>query len=220
MGEVSTILILSAVRIEAAAIGKVLRLDRQSSRQWTRHGLRLELMGIGARLLPAISAEGISGVIAAGIAGGLSPELGIGDVVVDELSAPLPRVPGQVGKIHTSRQLAATPEEKAHVFRQTGALAVEMENTAVREWAAKFKIAYCGIRGISDTAQQSLDPAMVSLVDEVGGVRTGKLATFLLANPGKIPTLHRLGTDAKAAAVAAAETVKAVLAGGWPDAQS
>jgi hypothetical protein len=210
------IAIVTAVRLEARAVARILELQAVGKDQWAFGDVGLFVMGIGAGRLGDVPVPG-EGVIAAGVAGGLLPALSIGDVVVDELSAPLPTVPSaRVGKIHSARSIVTTPSEKAALFAQTGAAAVEMENAVVRAWATANQLAYCGVRGISDTASQTLDPAVFGLVDEVGGIRPGALAKLLLTRPAMINGLRELGANTKAAANAAAEVAKAIVASGWP----
>ncbi len=72
------------------------------------------------------------------------------------------------GRICSSDKIVSTPTEKAELFRQTGALAVDMESDRVRKWAGENGIPFIGIRAISDTADEALDPAVVGLVDEMG----------------------------------------------------
>ena len=75
------------------------------------------------------------------------------------------------------------------------ALAVDMEGEAVRALAASWGVPFLHVRAISDTASESLDPAILGFVDEVGGVRAGALMMGLLRRPGLIPHLVRLGKN-------------------------
>ncbi|MGD0541145.1 MAG: hypothetical protein ABSB33_06490, partial [Tepidisphaeraceae bacterium] len=73
------------------------------------------------------------GIILAGLAGGLDPALGIGDVVCDApAQKPWLDLPLRRGRIYTTDHLVATVEEKERLFRETGCLAVDMEGAIVR----------------------------------------------------------------------------------------
>jgi len=216
------IAILTAVRLEAQIIARVLNLQPHSKDHWSFGDVSLFVVGIGAVHLSTVPIPQ-HGVIMAGVAGGLDPNLAIGDVIVDDASAgiplrnnsgdtPLPRR----GKIHTAASVIATPQDKAALFAQTGALAVEMENAPIRAWAAVNRIAFAGVRGISDTAEHTIDPAVLGLVDERGGLKKAALAKLLLTRPAMIGPLKQLGDNTHQAANAAAEVVKCLLADGWP----
>jgi adenosylhomocysteine nucleosidase len=198
-----SLLILTAVTLEAKAIADALGMDCPKPRKPSkveRDGISitLALTGVSARHLPD---EPAARVVMAGLAGALDPSLAVGDLVVDDWPASLP-VPAGVrrGSIHTDHRIAATPKEKADLFAQTRALAVDMENSAVREWARKQGAEFGAIRAISDRADQTLDPAVLTLIDFWGRPRPLAIAGTLLRHPRLIPHLMRVGRDSKEAA--------------------
>jgi hypothetical protein len=147
----------------------------------------LEVIGIGAcRLGGELGRRGARCVIMAGLAGALDPQLKIGDVVFDDA-------------IHTSDHLIGTIEGKATLFRQTGCRAVDMENAIVRKAAAAAGIPFVGIRAISDTADQAVDPRVPALVDEIGRPKPLAVASLLLRQPGMMGKLRRLQGDSEIA---------------------
>src|SRR5207302_1564302 len=104
------------------------------------------------------------------------------------------------GPIHTDNQVVATPRQKADLRSQTQALAVDMENSTVREWARQRGAEFGAIRAISDRADQTLDPAVLRLIDAWGRPRPVAIARTVLRRPSLIPHLTRLGADSKLAA--------------------
>ena len=217
------ILILTAVTLEARAVARALRLKR-SGTHWSGDDVELHAVGIRAVRLPAALADAPA-IILAGLAGGLDPRLRVGDIVIDAASHPLPANPKyRLGKIHTAVSPVVTPREKAALFQGTGAAAVEMENAAVRaalvqrhcDTAAPTSPAYLHIRAISDAAGDSIDPATIGLIDELGNPRVSAIAATLIRRPGMIKELRRLGRDANLAAANLAATVAEIVASGWP----
>jgi hypothetical protein len=180
--------IFTAIHAEAKAIRPILPL-----------GVELTVIGIRAVRLPQqIEARAI---LMAGFAGALDPSLSIGDIVHDN----------PPGTIHTSTQIVATPADKAALFARTGAKAVDMENALARALADRLSIPFFGIRAISDTAADSLDPAILSFVDETGRLRPAALAKTLLQRPALIPQLNQLRLNSAIAGRALANALRTFL---------
>ncbi len=115
------------------------------------------------------------------------------------------------GRIYTSAEIVPTPEEKAALFQSTGADAVDMEQSIVKQWCDRRGLALVGLRAISDTASQALDPAVIGFVDDLGRPRPAKIAAALARQPSLIPHLIRLNADAKLALKNLAAGVRAVV---------
>jgi adenosylhomocysteine nucleosidase len=157
--------------------------------------------------------------IGTGVAGGLSPELAIADLVLAdrlllaETVAPhggrehavavahrqsAARALNQagieftVGALLTLPRAAATGEEKRRAREQSGAIAVDMETAAIAAEAAARGIPFIALRAISDTADEELP--RIPMLDKRGRVRTARLAAHLLTHPRdalKIPSMAR-----------------------------
>src|SRR4051794_39377139 len=130
------LVIFTAVEMEARAVarGLGLTIGRDGGTSDSVEGLAVEIRAIGIRgvRIPGELPPAAGCVILAGFGGALHPALKVGDVVLDWPGGPAPAGPFQLGRIHASHRIVATPEQKGALFRETGASAVEMEGVAVR----------------------------------------------------------------------------------------
>ncbi len=115
------------------------------------------------------------------------------------------------GIIHTANAIIASPAQKGELFQQTGALAVDMEQAIVRQWAAESDIQVIGIRSISDTSAHVLDPAVAHLVDDLGKPRPLQIAAQLLRRPSLIPYLQALNKNTNIALNSLAIAVRGIV---------
>jgi adenosylhomocysteine nucleosidase len=186
------------VRAEAKAIARALGVPIGQEAVVGTAVVEIHVIGIRAKRLPGgpFGGESLRGIILAGFGGALDPSLQIADVVVDGLTDESDGGGAfRCGRIHMARELISTPTEKSALFRQSGALAVDMEGEAVRALAKSWGVPFLHVRAISDAAGDSLDPAILGFVNEVGRVRAGALMMGLLRRPGLIPHLVRLGRN-------------------------
>jgi hypothetical protein len=166
-------------------------------------------IGVGAgRLADVPNLRDAGCVIVAGLAGALDPSLIVGDVVIDTPGGrPIEGVAGRFGKIHSAGHLASTVEMKSRLWRETGALAVEMEQAAVAAALADSGVPLIGVRGVSDTADEALSPVLLDLIDDRGSPRPLALLASLARRPRLLRELSRL---AKASAKAKRNMAAAV----------
>jgi len=180
--------IFTAIDAEANAIRAVLP-----------ESVKLTVIGIRGVRLPEVADA--SGILMAGFGGALDPVLKVGDVVWDD----------PPGVIYTSTQLVSTPAEKALLRERTGARAVDMENAIVRALAVRLGVPFFGVRAVSDTAEEAVDPLVLKLVDDTGRVRARAMARTLMQRPGIIPILNRLRINSGIAGRALANAVRIFL---------
>lgn len=130
-------------------------------------------------------------VVAAGFAGGLSPSLQVGSLILAGSEGPLFSRAWSIlgkrvctGKIATSPRVLETPEAKARFAVETGALAVEMEQTAVADFAREWRLPLIALRSITDPADQALPvPSDVWFDLSAQRPRPGALLAWLLRRP-------------------------------------
>jgi len=201
----SAIHIFTAIDLEARYIRKALRRDGSFS-------VEPRPIGIRAVDLPATcDLQCAQCVILAGFAGALDPSLRIGDVVLDCPPGWIAEFNGHRGSICCSPHIVSTPQQKSELFRRTGALAVDMESEIVRARAVEAGIPLISIRAISDSADQSLNPSLLKLIDPLGRPKPIALAKALLRRPALMADLLQLRSASSSAGESLGEAVARLL---------
>jgi adenosylhomocysteine nucleosidase len=167
-------------------------------------------------------------LIMAGVAGALSPELSVADLVVADavLSGEEVLIPTEVlslsgasyrtGPLLSLDRVLVTAEEKrAAVTGHPAPLAVEMETAAVARVAAAIGVPWSAVRAVSDTAVEALPLDFNRLRGADGDLPTSRVALAAVSNPRSIPGLIRLGRNTNLAAKALAEFLA-----GWIESRS
>jgi adenosylhomocysteine nucleosidase len=159
-------------------------------------------------------------VLTCGFAGGLNPDLKIGDVVF-ELAAPganyqklaegLTAASAKPGKFFCADRIAITAAEKKALRHQTGADAVEMESAAVHAVCAGRGIPCATVRVISDTANEDLPLDFNALAKPDKSLDFGKLFWAVAKSPLKIGALMELQRKTKFAAERLADVLSQAL---------
>ena len=156
-------------------------------------------------------------VLTCGFAGGLNPELKIGDVVFLTLQRTLWDALATQGArsayFLSGNRIITTAAEKAELRRKTRQDAVEMESAHIQLICRERKIPCTTVRVISDTAQENLPFDFNQLSKPDSSLDFGKLAWALAKSPGKIPALLRLRKNTSLAAQRLAEVLAKVI---WP----
>lgn len=154
-------------------------------------------------------------VLTAGFAGGLNPDLPGGLVLAETsdawLAAALSAAGLRTATLHGSDRVATTRAEKAELRRRTGADAVEMESSVIRELCRQRGVPAATVRVISDAANEDLPIDFNELMTPDGGLRLGGLIARVLLNPGRIPGLMRLQRATASAARALGPALESVL---------
>jgi adenosylhomocysteine nucleosidase len=179
------------------------------------------VIGAGDRQRTAALVEsavrGASCLMSFGIAGALAPELRAGDVVIsDEVVAvgerwqADPWFPARVndlattigafrGPVFGASAILATEAEKRRAWRETGALAVDLESDVVARIAARAGIPFIVARTIADRACRELPPAALIPLSETGTPNLARVLASVLRRPGQIRTLIRLARETRLA---------------------
>jgi adenosylhomocysteine nucleosidase len=157
------------------------------------------MTGIGRRnaaenMREAIARVRPERVITAGFAGGLNPDLKFGTVVYEQdfdagFGQELEDLGAVQAKFHCHRRVAITAEEKAALWKETGADAVEMESSVIRTICREFHIPSATIRVISDDASQDLPLDFNALMTSEDRINYLKLLGAVLSKPSRIPKL-------------------------------
>jgi adenosylhomocysteine nucleosidase len=226
--------IVAALAIEARALtsstlhgGTPLALD---------DGSLLTVSGIGdaaaARAVMALIDHGADALVGFGLAGGLDPSLKAGRIFlpVEVFSADcggfrtssawrarvaaalIALQPVANGRLLTSANAVTSIEAKQTMFRETGALAVDMESVAVARIAAARALPFIAARVIVDSAVDAL-PNSVMAASSSGELRMWRLITSLAKAPAEVADVIRLAGRFRAAqralrAVAASRSLR------------
>lgn len=156
-------------------------------------------------------------VLTCGFAGGLNPDLKIGDVVFSTLQRTswdaLAKQGARSVYFHCANRIATTAAEKTELRRKTRQDAVEMESGHIQQLCRERKIPCTTVRVISDTADENMPFDFNKLSKPDSSLDFGKLAWAILKSPGKIPALLRLRKNTNLAAQRLAEVLANVI---WP----
>jgi adenosylhomocysteine nucleosidase len=152
----------------------------------------------------------ISLIISAGLAGALSPDLRVADIVqpavitdgVDGLS--LQTAAGE-GILITSGSLAEETHKRSLARR--GALAVDMEAFAVADVARIYGVPFIAIKSISDDLAFKLPP-LGRFISAEGQFQTGKFILWTAIRPWSWLTVIQLGRNTASAVRALAQTLE------------
>ena len=224
--------VVAALESEARTLGPAVR--RRDGLSSLGDGALLAVSGMGADLA-AIAARrlvdaGTVRLLSFGFAGGLDPTLGAGSVVVptDVISSSGTRfatsaqwraqlcVAITVARVPSAGVLlsSATPvdavADKAALFHDTGAVAVDMESLAIAEVAAVRGLPFIAVRVIVDTAADAL-PRAVLAASRAGQLSMRRLLGGFVLAPLDLVSLIRLAQRYRAATRSLAAVARAGL---------
>lgn len=220
------IVVVAAERRELA--GLVAHATSVTALQWpvryaleaTIQGRRWLLLANGAGTTLAAEAARVAldrsparAIISTGFCGALDPEIGHGDIIAATevaetgpearryAAAPV-RSAARVreGVVACSPRVAASVEEKA-ALRATGAIAVEMEAAGVAGVAIRAQIPFHCIKGVSDTAEETLPLDFNHYRDADGRFSAARIAAAALLRPGRLRGLAQLLRASRLASV-------------------
>jgi adenosylhomocysteine nucleosidase len=205
--------VVAALESEARTLGVAVR--RRDGLSSLGDGALLAVSGMGGARA-AIAARslieaGALALMSFGLAGGLDPTLSAGTVVLpsevisrggarfststdwrEQLSAAIAKQrPVAAGTLLSSAAAIGTVADKAAAFRETGAVAVDLESLAIAEVSAAHNLPFIAVRVIVDTAADVLPRAVMAA--SVGDqVNLRRLIGGLAAAPLDLIALIRL----------------------------
>jgi adenosylhomocysteine nucleosidase len=103
------------------------------------------------------------------------------------------------GKLLTSTRAIGSVADKAALFRETGAAAVDMESLAVAEVARTRELPFIAVRVIVDSAGDALPHAVTAAADSAGHLHLWRLIGALARAPADLAPLIRLARRYRAA---------------------
>jgi adenosylhomocysteine nucleosidase len=158
-------------------------------------------------------------VMVVGVAGGVGPSVGIGDIVIPETVVdgptgneyrPAPIAgPAARGAIQTSDDFIVEPDRLAQLIAK-GVIAVDMETSSVAAVCAARGVPWSAVRSISDRAEDG-DEEMIAMANPDGSPNGKAVLRYFARHPNRIPYMLKVGRGgmmaAKNAAVVAAAAV-------------
>lgn len=184
------------------------------------NGVSVLVTGIGRKNAEKSVAEFFAKTVPArvftcGFAGGLNPDLAIGDLVFqtteENLRAALVAVGAKPAKFFCANRVAITVAEKKQCRDETGCDVVEMESEAIAKLCAARQIPCATLRVISDTAGQDLPLDFNALMTSDYKLSSSKLAFALMKSPGAVPRLLELQRNTQLGAQKLADVLGALL---------
>jgi adenosylhomocysteine nucleosidase len=211
----SSTLICFALKEEAAPFRKIAA---------GKSGISILLTGIGRQnaeksLREFLATNSPKLVLTCGFAGGLNPDLKLGEVIFEIHSGSSRRESAQIKsgeklepidigcheikeilvaagatptKFFCAVRIATTAAEKKKLRAETGADAVDMESAVIHAVCAERGIACATVRVISDTASEDLPLDFNAVAKPDKNLDFGKLAWAIAKSPGKIGALMKL----------------------------
>jgi len=167
--------------------------------------------------LVATAAAQTDCLVSFGIAGGLSPELKTGTVVVSgevvsegqhwaiepslrhQLSEFAQSIGAVEGLVFGASSILATQTEKERVWFISRALAVDIESEIVARTATEFGIPFIVLRSIADTARRDLPPASLVPLTASGKPDLLKILSAVLRQPFQVPGMIGLARETRIA---------------------
>jgi adenosylhomocysteine nucleosidase len=206
-----TTLICFALKEEAAPFRKIAA---------GKSGITILLTGVGRQnaeksLREFLATHSPKLVLTCGFAGGLNPQLKLGEVIFEtsdeNLRAKLLGAATKQLKIFCADRIATTVAEKKKLRAETGADVVEMESGAIHAVCRERGIPCAIVRVISDTADEDLPLDFNLLAKPDKNLDYGKLFLAIAKSPGKIPALMQLQKKTKFAAEKLAEVLAKIV---------
>jgi len=165
------------------------------------------------RAADSIVRSGIDAIVSFGLAGGLDPALPAGTLVIPAAlrlangqtvqadSSLVTRLGGPTHRLMLSAEApVAISAEKAALFSETGAVALDLESGAVADAARFRRLPWAMVRAICDPAGRDLpEAALIGFDPYAGRVAPLRLFRSILRRPAQIAALMRLARDAGAA---------------------
>jgi adenosylhomocysteine nucleosidase len=212
--------IVAALAAEARALAPA--VWRRGTPAPVVDGTLVAVSGIGstaaADAARALVEAGATALASWGMAGGLDPALSAGTIFLpskvvsrdgagllttphwrERLSAAIAsQRPVICGSLLTSSCAVESVAAKAAAFRETGALAVDMESLAIAQIAANHGLPFIAVRVIVDTAHDVL-PRAIAAASRSGQVQIWRLIRAVTVAPADLSALVKLAQRYRAA---------------------
>ena len=186
-------------------------------------GTMLSVSGMGPRRAALASRtlleNGATALLSWGCAGGLDPKLSPGGLILpktiitsDQIlyHVDMPwhkslcnRLKGHVDfctePLVESAMVVRTPAERVALFRETGAIGVDMESAAVAAVAQEVQVPFMAVRAVADSTNTTIPEVTLNAVDGFGRLKFLKLIQGLAKDPTELLALVRIARNYRTA---------------------
>lgn len=182
-------------------------------------GDRVRVLSHGPGRAPAraaaaeLAGSGVSLLISAGLAGGLAPDIGVGDVILAGavlgaagerldclgLPADIDAAGPRRGLLAEALAPVASPAAKRDLHAASGALGVDMESYGVGLGARAAGLPFFALRAVSDPFDQAIPAAALAGMRADGSVAIGPVLAGLARRPAALGELIALGRQSRIA---------------------
>lgn len=187
------------------------------------HGVLIAVAGIGAvaagRAAAAAMNAGASALVSWGYAGGLAPNLTCGTLVVadrivctdgsvfgtderwrEALTACISEQQAvRCASLLSSSMVLDDEESKSKHFRDSGAVAVDMESAAIAQVAWDWRVPFLAVRAVVDTSGDMLPRAIIDAIGPEGKLRWVRLCRDVARSPRTFQQLLSLSSSYRVA---------------------
>lgn len=168
--------------------------------------------------------QGVSHLVSFGLCGGLATDIKTGDLIMPKtvmmegetlsldsdwfkkISDDLPHA--KTSTLISVSEAVTSPDAKALLYEQCGAMAVDVESFAVMQVAKAYNLPGLILRAVLDPAHQTLPEAALSGVNANGETQIWPVIKGLIRRPRDLPDLIRLGRQNQRACKTLFETIK------------
>jgi adenosylhomocysteine nucleosidase len=186
-------------------------------------GAMLSVSGVGPRRAAmasrALLEKGAAALLSWGSAGGLAPQLSPGSLILPKTVIAsnrslydvdatwhgrlCNRLKGHID-FHTdpmteSTTVVCSPGEKAILFRETGAIGVDMESAAVATVAQEVGVPFLVVRVVADALETTIPKSILNALNEFGRLSFIRLIQGFVQHPAELFALLRIGRNYRAA---------------------
>jgi adenosylhomocysteine nucleosidase len=169
-------------------------------------------------------------LVSFGVAGGLAPHLRPGQVILsadvigderrwrsnqrfqEQVSGLARRIGALEGPVLGSSDILSTEEDKIAAWRDTGALAVDLESAIVARTAELAGLPFLVLRTVADPATRELPPAALIPLAVNGTPAVLSVIREVMRRPGQIAALFGLARETRQALTALAGPARALRA--------
>lgn len=198
-------------------VGVISALQLEARPLYSYPALAVRVCGVAAPgvgdVVGELAERGCRLIVSWGAAGALSPQLRAGDLIIPEHVIPgdggvlatdsgareafrekvKSRWPVTSGTLLESDRMLGTPADKGRLGRRREAVAVDMESGRIGEACAALQLPFLVVRAVVDELDDRLPRLLRDATSPRGTLRMAPLLAGLMAHPGELTALARLG---------------------------